>query len=327
MHDLRLHQRWGPIGALAADQPSETRDEGGGHTGAGCGAVVSTIECRGDHHSRRGDIYPLAVVRERSACVSSGRPADCQHVRIGRWVELSARVTVTYRRNHHCCLGRRLDSCAQGGRVSRASQADVDYVGTLGYRIVHPQRDVRVVGKATRLHHLDDHDATIPAHPGHADTVVGFGNSYAGDFGAVAVVIIDLIGLGDEIPAVNVVNVAIVVVVDAIVGCLARIAPQSANQIGMVNVDAGIQHGNDYCRRAGDDVPGSGCTNLRQCPLTGEKRVVGGGGNSVSDLINFSIVDTRVHHQARKCARNIASGSQAQAVDMGEGSFYRSIRE
>ena len=61
----------------------------------------------------------------------------------------------------------------------------------------------------------------------------------------------------DEVPAVDVVDEAVAVVVDPVARDLAGVDPQLARQVGMGRVDAGVEHRHDR-PGAGGDVPGLG---------------------------------------------------------------------
>ena len=96
---------------------------------------------------------------------------------------------------------------------------------------------------------------------------------------AVAVVVADVVRAGDEVPAVDVVDVAVAVVVDAVARDLAGVGPDAAGQVGVVQVDAGVEHGDDRRGAPRRDAPGLGGVDVHvlgvvQPPEPAEHRIV-----------------------------------------------------
>ena len=76
---------------------------------------------------------------------------------------------------------------------------------------------------------------------GNADNpkaVVGHRTDRAGDVGAVAITVERQVVVVDEVPAVDVVDESIAVIVDAVAGDLTGVGPDVPGQVGMVDVDA-----------------------------------------------------------------------------------------
>ncbi len=67
------------------------------------------------------------------------------------------------------------------------------------------------VGQELQCHQLD-----IPVHTGNADTVVAHGADGTGDMGAVAAAVQRIVVVGKEIPANQIINAAIAILIDAI---------------------------------------------------------------------------------------------------------------
>ena len=63
----------------------------------------------------------------------------------------------------------------------------------------------------------------------------------------------------DEVPAVDVVDVAVVVVVDAVSGDLAGVCPDVVGKVGVVSVDAAVDDGDDDRSAGPGEIPGCGC--------------------------------------------------------------------
>ena len=76
--------------------------------------------------------------------------------------------------------------------------------------------------------------------------------------GAVVVVIVRISVVVDEVPSMEVVDVAVGVVVDAVVGNFAGIGPDVGLEVGMVEVDARIDDGHHDRRIAQRVRPGTG---------------------------------------------------------------------
>ena len=75
----------------------------------------------------------------------------------------------------------------------------------------------------------------------------------------MTVAVVDVVRAVDEIPAMHVIYVAVAVLVNAIAGDLPGIDPQVSLKVGMRQVNAAVNYGNDdglyagLC--AGDNVP------------------------------------------------------------------------
>ena len=103
--------------------------------------------------------------------------------------------------------------------------------------------------------------------------------------------------LVDEVPAVDVVDAAVAVVVEAVrlapAARLARVGPHVGGEVRMGRIDPGVDHGDGHLGRAGRDVPGLGRADGGHVPLVGEQRVVRRGGLA-HDPIGLG-VDHAVH--------------------------------
>src|SRR5690606_11033705 len=87
--------------------------------------------------------------------------------------------------------------------------------------------------------HADGHDRGIRCDTSGACSIRRGGDG-AGDVRAVAVAIVGIVVAGGEIPAARVVDVAVAVIVEAIAGDLSGVDPQPAHQVGMVDVNTGV---------------------------------------------------------------------------------------
>ena len=104
---------------------------------------------------------------------------------------------------------------------------------------------------------------------------------------AVVVVVVRVGVVVDEVPAVDVVDVAVAVVVDAVAGDLTGVGPDVGLQVGMVEVDTGV----DYChhdRRVAQRMrPGTGGIDpvgTGEAPEFVEPRIRGQVGDPYHDV-------------------------------------------
>ena len=98
--------------------------------------------------------------------------------------------------------------------------------------------------------------------------------------GPVPVVVVRCGVVLDEVPAVDVIDVAVVVVVDAVSGDLAGICPDVVGKVGVVSVDAAVDNGDDDRSAGTGAIPGCGCVDAvgaEESPERSGIRVVGRG--------------------------------------------------
>src|SRR5204863_3425910 len=129
------------------------------------------------------------------------------------------------------------------------------------------------------------HDLRVRRQPGDADAVVGSCGDDAGDVRAVVVVIQRLGVEVNEVVAVDVVHVPVVVVVDLVAGDFEGVSPDVVNEVGVVVVHTRVDERNDgfIGLGAGGDAPrldrvdvGAEGDGVVQTPLGGVAGVVGG---------------------------------------------------
>ena len=106
-----------------------------------------------------------------------------------------------------------------------------------------------------RLHH---HDTGKRVDPRHAVLVFPACGDDAGGHGAVAVIVPGLVVIVEEVPADRVVDIAVVIVVDAVAGDFLRVVPQAVLvDVLMVPVETGVDDGDhDRLGIAFDKPPG-----------------------------------------------------------------------
>src|SRR5262249_52726301 len=92
---------------------------------------------------------------------------------------------------------------------------------------------------------LQWHQGDVPGDTGHAGGVVSRRADGAGHVRAMAVVVVRIVVPVDEVPAVNVVDVPVAVVIDPVRRDLAGIGPDIGGEIRVVGVHARVDHGHD----------------------------------------------------------------------------------
>ena len=157
------------------------------------------------------------------------------------------------------CAG--VDRVTQGRRQPAAAPAvvggdDVDAKITSHAGGVVDRRDRSTGAAAPRgVEKLERHDGYLPIDAHHADAVVAHRTDRARHVRAVAVVVHRVGIIIGEVPAHHVVDEAVAVVVDAVAGHLAGIAPGVGREIRVVVVHAGIDDGDNHAARASGRVP------------------------------------------------------------------------
>ena len=126
-------------------------------------------------------------------------------------------------------------------------------------------------------------------HARDADAVVADGADDAGDVGAVAVLVVGVAVLVARVVAVDVVDEAVLVVVEAVAGDLAPVHPQVRLEVEVVEIDAGVEDDD------GDGVaPGrDGVRRGGRPRLEGVDVGVGHGGRAVDEVAKGAVVMER----------------------------------
>src|SRR5262249_24139846 len=183
-----------------------------------------------------------------------------------------------------------LDGVEQRLREAAAAPTVVGDRRPVGDRVVDRRDGAGGAAGAAGVEELQGHQFDAgPGNAGDADAVVAHPRDGAGDVRAVAVVVERFVVVRDEVPAVDVVDEAVAVVVDAVAGDLARVGPDVGGEVGVVVVDAGVDDRDDDAAARGDGVPrlggvdvgvgdAAGLPGVVQAPerAVGVPRVVGG---------------------------------------------------
>ncbi len=119
----------------------------------------------------------------------------------------------------------------------RTTEAQVYDVGTLVYGVRDSSGYVAVAAVATVVQHLDRHQARSPGNAGHTHPVVGTNRGDPRHVSAVTVIVVGRLARADEIVTGH---------------QLAR-----TTEIGMIQINPGVNHGDDDVAAPGGNVPGS----------------------------------------------------------------------
>ena len=108
----------------------------------------------------------------------------------------------------------------------------------------------------------------MPVDARHADAVVANRSDCARDVRAVTVVVHRIGVAVGKVVAPHIVNVAVAIIVDAVSSHLTGIAPSIGSQIGMVVIDASVDHGDNHRSGTSGRVPRFGSIDVDVCHAT-----------------------------------------------------------
>ena len=144
----------------------------------------------------------------------------------------------------------------------RRTEASVDDVGAVVAGVLDGVDDVRVLEAPGRVRSPHRHDRYVPVDARDAGAVVAFGADRAGDVSAVAVEVERRVVVLDEVPAADVVNEPVAVVVGRVPGRLVRVRPDVVVQVRVPVGDAAVDDGDHHPCVTGRLVPGRGCVDV-----------------------------------------------------------------
>ena len=159
------------------------------------------------------------------------------------------------------------------------------------------------------------HNAALPVDAGYAYAVVAHPGDDPGDLCPVAcdrtitVIRYNVIAVVLEVPAGNVVDEAIIVVVYFIVWNLVFVDPDIVLQVRVIHVDTGVQNGDHNVATARGDVPCVGHLDQLMGVLIGKLRVVR-ICTPLVNIVGLSILDIRIVTEFSTDARHISVGSE-----------------
>ena len=137
-----------------------------------------------------------------------------------------------------------------------AAQTDVNDFRPVVDGIINPAINQQTVRFAFLIRGLNGHNDRAGVDPGDADTVIIFGGDDTGNERPVAADVGEVVVLIQEIPTVDIVNEAVVVVINAVTGDFFGIFPDILRRVRMGHVQARIDDGdNDIFLVRVNDIP------------------------------------------------------------------------
>ena len=171
------------------------------------------------------------------------------------------------------------------------------------------------------MHHLDGHDATLPADTGNGVGVIARCGEDTGHLGAMAILIVKGMVVGEVVPAVDIVDEPVGIIIEPVASNFTGVDPEAIEEVGMVEVEATIDDGDGHGNRTGDQVPGGGELDLGCPPLLGELWVEGGGGCGTGEVVGFDILDGGVAFEEAEGLFDGEGALPLQAVEPIEASL------
>ena len=211
---------------------------------------------RVDARPRRAEIdRPAPIVRKpgaRVVLIRSGHGDDVREIEPRRIVRIRVVVleAVSGRRDEERAVRIRIRNRILEGLGEVLPAPRVVRNDGAHARRVEDRADCVVCGSlAVRADELQRHDLDVPVDADDARPVVADRSDRPGDVRPVAVVVGRVIVVVHEVPAMDVVDVAVGIVVDPVVFAawagLSRIGPDVCGEIGVVPVHARVDHRND----------------------------------------------------------------------------------
>ncbi len=307
----------GQLRSMGQHESGDGRDIGRRERRSGRGDVLAVEVGRHDIRSGCGDVYPgaeRAVIRFGVFAVGRG---DGHDVVVRGGVEYLVRGGIAGAGDEQNPLGEGVvdgllhDRIAGPIRfVDARAETHVHDVGAVGGRIVQAFSHL---GRGDIDAHAQRHDAALPVDAADALAVVADRRDDAGHHRFVPFNFIggacrgNLVVLAFEIPSMHVVDVAVAVVVDAIVGDLAGVQPDIVLQIGVGDVHSRAQHAYHDVTTAGRDIPGIGHLDQLMGVLIGEIRVVRHPAGPI-DVVRLGEFHVRIVSKPLADRRNVAVG-------------------
>ena len=333
-------------GVLAQQQRRRARHERRGHRGAVEADVLAARPGAENARARRGQIHrcraEAAEVRQLVAHVRRRDGHDVGNVVaagiMGSQVVVRGRIA---RRGHEQVALRagHLDGVVQRLAVGAAAPAVVAQARAVLPGVFQGQDGVGREAHAEVAQEADRHDLDFPVHAGHALVVVADGADDARHVRAVAVVVHRVVGrqaqhgvVGAEVPAADVVDVAVAVVVEIVVRYFAGIDPHVVGQVRMGVVHAGVDHRDDDVPAARRLVPGFDRADVGrrqggvlEPPLADEHRVVRRAVGT-HHVIRLGIEHVRIRAQFFQLGGEVVARRQLHPVDRHELERMRHVQ-
>ena len=212
--------------------------------------------------------------------------------------------------------------------VATAAPAVVRDANAAAGSVLQGQDGAGCVTDSLVVEDLQRHEPGPPLDAGQSNAVVAPRPDDACDVGAVAVQIRWIAVVVGEVPAVQVVDIAVAIIVQA-VERLPGVLPHVALEVRVRAVDPGVQDCHAEILVAAEDGPGSGRLDPGHVPEAAVRRIVRCVAGAQSQ-IGLRILHLRVPAQQGECLGHRASGPQVEALEVrheGKGDFtFRSRR-
>ena len=228
------------------------------------------------------DVDPVAARGELGELVVGPGGADADDA-VGGAGELHVPAGVAGGGDDDGALRERVvDRLLEHARVARAAKAEVDHLGAVLGRPADAVGDVGRGARAGLAQHLHRHQPRVKGDADPADGVVGRLRDRPGDMRPVALIVVGVLVLGDEVPPAHALR-------------LREIAALGEGAVRLAG-DACIDDG-DGDAAPGGEVPGSGRADALHVPLVLHQRVVGDeeGANAGERL---GALDARIVREA-----------------------------
>ena len=222
---------------------------------------------------------------------------------VGRCVVIAARIA---RRCDKQGLGRSggRDGIVERLRISAAAPTVVGHPDSHHGGIVDRQDRVHGRAGAAVAEELEGHQLGIPVNAHDALAVIAARGDRARHMGAVGVAVVRIAVPVGEVVAVDIVDVAVAVVIQAVAGNLARIDPHVIDQVRMGVIDSGVDDAH-HDIVAGLNVPGLGRVDIGigytarlagiiQPPETSETGVARNGGVECDRVVRLDVLKTGI---------------------------------
>ena len=292
---------------LRPDKRRDARDDRGGERSAGAFRVglhrTRGERGGGDVDPRRGHVDPIAGVREPGG-VAGGVGRANRDVGVRSRVRKHRRAVVPRRGDDdRPLLARVVDRVVEGDAAPRAAEGEVDHLRAVVGRPRDPVRDVEVAPGPGVIENLDRHDRRVPGDAGDADAVVRRRRCDAGDHCSVPLVVLRNRIVVDEVVA----------------------GEHARREVGMVEVDAGVDDRDLDRGRAPADVPGGGNPQRQQVLLFGRKSRIVRCRERVTDVVQLDGRDRRLVFERVPGACGVRHSNERERRPMDERPKGRAV--
>lgn len=301
------------------------------HAGTAHGAVAAPHTQRPDHHARSSDVDVITAVGEAGDGVggSGGGYGDGGVLSSGPVIDLTAIVA--------CCgydddavLNCVFDGYLFATAVGCTTQAEVNHFGAL---IDGVENGFDFIGKgaeAGRSEDAEGHETSLGRYAGDAFSIIDTGSDDAGNVAPVTKPVVDVVIVGGKVPTINIIDKAIMVVIDAVVCDFGRVGPKGIFEVFVIEIDTAVDYSDDDGRVASGDIPGLGhvyaieVASVMSGVIGGVVLVVGVVGVEVGceQVVGFGEGDGRILVEAGERLGHIS----AYAV-MGESQLGDRVKE